>query len=143
MIESVALTARLFHHLRVVTRSGNTESLRIDGAQHIDINKAVVKRRDQGISHRMGQLHQITIVTWSIDYNNAMCMRQCINHISESLAPRHLTFRGQVIDLFVETKMIGESEAASHVHGPRAPVFYIMRESLLPRVEIDSSHALA
>src|SRR5258708_18882090 len=143
MIESVALTARLLHHLRVVTRSGNTERLRIDGAEHIDINKAVVKRRDQGVSHRMGQPHQITVVTWSIDYNNAVCMRQCINHIGKSLASHHLIFRGQIIDLFIETKMIGESEVTNHVLGPRAPVFYIMRERLLPRIEIDGGYALA
>lgn len=57
-----------------MARAREAESLGIDGTEHIEIDKTVVKGCDYGVSHRMSQPRQIAIMTGGIDYNEAAGM---------------------------------------------------------------------
>ena len=67
MIDDAALPARLAHHLGVMAGAGHREGRGIDRAEHVEIDEAVVERRDQRVGHRMGEPHQIAVVAGRID----------------------------------------------------------------------------
>src|ERR1700722_15444933 len=90
----------------------------------------------------MRQPHQIAIVTGRIDDNQAIGSPEGIDGLGQRLSSGGLIFDTGIIDS-AETKMIWNFEVARDVFGPSASVLDIMRETSLPRVEVDGGNALA
>ena len=87
--------------------AGDRESLRVDGADHIEIDEAVIDRRDQRIGHRMRKPHQVIIVSGRIHHDKAAALRQFINAAGKRSLQRRLIFVG---DGLVERKVVRDSE---------------------------------
>ena len=80
---------------------------------------------------------QIAIVTGRVDHNKAVALRQCIDGLAECLACCGLVLLSRIIDLRIETSMVGNFEVAANVLSPGAPVLDIMGEASLPGIEIE------
>src|SRR5471030_1287626 len=86
---------------------------------------------------------QIAVMTGGIDHNKAVALRQRIDGLAEGLACCGLILLGRIIDLRIETSMVGNFEVAANVLSPGAPVLDIMGEASLPGIEIEGGDALA
>ena len=142
-VDQPALAARLAHHLGVVAFAGDAEIGRIEGGEHVEIEEAVVERRDQRVGHRMGEPHQIGVVAGRIDHHHVVAVLERADRLREvgeflrlvgfqriALGPLHAVMRRQV-------------KRDARAFGPGAAVLDVMGETFLPAVEIDGRHALA
>ena len=51
----------------IVALAGHREGRGIDRAEHVEIDEAVVERRDQRVGHRMGEPHQVAVGARRVD----------------------------------------------------------------------------
>ena len=114
----------------------------MDRAKHIEIDKAVVERGDQGVGQRMRYPRQIVVVTGGIDDDDAIAARQRFDGLLERLAARGLFHCCGIIEL-AEAEMLRHVEIASHMPRPGAPVLDQAGKASLPGIEIDRGDRLA
>src|SRR5664279_5722344 len=123
--------------------SGDAEIGRIEGGEHVEIEEAVVERRDQRVGHRMGEPHQISVVAGRIDHHHVVAVLERTDSLREvgeflrlvgfqriALGPLHAVMRRQI-------------KRDARALAPGAAVLDVMGETFLPAVEIDGRHALA
>ena len=60
------LAARIANHQRIVALPADGISGGIHGADHVQIQKAVIQRRDERIRHGMGEASEIAVGAWRI-----------------------------------------------------------------------------
>jgi hypothetical protein len=107
----------------------------IDAAEHFEIDKTVVERRDQRVGQGMRKPHQIIIVTGGIDDDHAASACQRID-------AGGFMFGSGTMDV-AKTEMIENFKIASNLPGPGAPILDEVGETFLPGIEIDGGDALA
>src|SRR5208282_659729 len=136
-IDQAALPARLTHHFGVVADAGHLEGGRIDDAEHIEIDEAVVKRGNQRIGHRMGQPHQVRIAARRVDDDEIVAALDRAHRFGEGAKFLRLDFiepRGKTAR---HTIMPGMVELDVRARGPVTPVFNVMRKAALARIEVN------
>ena len=143
MIDEPALAARVAHHVGEMAGAGDGEGRRIDGAQHVEIDKAVVERRDQRIGHRVRQPHQIAVVAGRIDDDEIMGVLDRVDGGGEVVELGRLVVGDERAIRARDAIMRRHFELEAGVLGPGAAVVDVVREALLARVEIDGGDALA
>ena len=115
----------------------------VDGAQHVEIEEAVVDRRHQRIGHRVRQAHQITVGARGIDHDEIECPLDRAHRIHELLKFGRFVV-GDLHGLAeLDAAMHGNFEIEAGAARPGAPVVDIAGEALLPAIEIDGGDALA
>ena len=107
---------------------GDPKGLGVDGAKHLEVDKTVIERGDQGVGQRMRQPHQISVMAGGIDDDQAVGTSQRIDRVGQGLASGGLILDADIIGP-AEAEMIGNIEVAGDMLGPGAPVFDIMRET--------------
>ena len=66
-VDQAPLPAGVADHLGVVALAGDRIGGRVDGAEHVEVDEAVVERRDQRIGHGMGEPREIAVGARRID----------------------------------------------------------------------------
>ena len=143
VIHHPALAARIAHHVREVAGAGDREGHRIDRAEHVEIDKAVVKRRDQRIGHRMREPHEIAVVTRRIDNDEIMGVFDRVDRGGEIVELRRFVVRDQRAVGARYAVMRRQFEIEPGMLRPGLTVFDVMGEALLARVEVDRGDPLA
>ena len=130
-------------HLGVVAVACHRVVRGIDGAEHIEIEKAVIDRRHQRIRHRMRQPHQESIAARRIDDDEVMrafdrghCLRKLIELERFVLRDLHTVAELQAI-------MLGHFEHQARLLRPGTAIIDITGKAALAAIEIDGGDALA
>ena len=82
-VDQPALAARLAHHLGVMAFAGDGEIDRVERAEHVEIDEAVVERRDQRVGHRMGEPHQIGVAAGRVDHHHVVAVLDRADRLRE------------------------------------------------------------
>src|SRR5476649_758879 len=72
-VELTALASGIPHHLRIVALADDRIGRGVDGAEHVEVEEAVVDRRHQRVGHRVRKTHQIAVGPRSIDHDEIEC----------------------------------------------------------------------
>lgn len=123
--------------------AGDGKAGGIDVSEDIEVDEAVVQRRDQGVGHRMNQPHQEVILAGGVDHDGVAGLRQTFDRLSQGLAACGALVGIRAVEIAVETGMRGDADVAADQLGPAAPVLDIAGEALLPGVEVDGADGLA
>ncbi len=116
---------------------------RIDGAEHVEIHETVVERGDQRVRHRVREPHQIAVAARRIDHDEVVVGLGDGDFVDEAL--KLGIFILVVADAIAarDKAMRRDVEVEPVAPAPRAAVLDVMREALLPGIEIDGGDALA
>jgi hypothetical protein len=143
VVELAALAPDVAHHLRVMALSCHRVIGGVDGAEHVEIEEAVVDRRDQRVGHRMGQPHQVAVGARRIDDDE----------VETALDRRHRLHELKELGILVLGDLHGLAELDAAMHRqlevevgaarPGGAVVDVAGEALLAAVEVDGGDALA
>jgi hypothetical protein len=126
-----------------VADPGQRVSLRIDGAKHVEINEAVVERRDQGDRHRMRALHEIGVRAGRINQHEIMAVFDLGDGVCEGREFRRLVLVGTHPFDTVDIEMGWPFQIETVALRPGSAVLDVMGEAVLTRVEVDGGDPLA
>ena len=76
-----ALASRVLDGAGIVADAGDAEVFRIDVAEHVEVDEAVIERRDQRVGHRVRQPRQIVVVAGRVDDDVAVIGRQGLDRV--------------------------------------------------------------
>ena len=142
-VDETPLPAGFARHFRVMADARHCEGRGIDGAEHVEIEKTVVERRDQGVGHRMSKPHQVAVGRGRIDHHEIVAMLDGGNGFRKAREFRRLV----LLDVRArgpDDVMVGrQRQLDARALRPGAPVLDVMREALLAAVEVDAGDALA
>src|SRR6266403_610407 len=142
-VELTPLAPDIPHHLRIMALAGHRVGFRIDGAEHVKIEEAVVDRRHQGVGHRMREPHQITVRTRGVDHDKIKGPLDRAHGVRELLEFARFVL-GDLHGLAeLDAAMHGDFEIEAGAARPGASVVDVTGETLLAAVEIDGGDALA
>ena len=143
-VDDAALAARLAHHLGVVARAGDREGRGIDGAEHVEIDEAVVERRDQRVGHRMREPHQVGVGARRIDHDEVVDVLDRVDRLGEAgELGRLVLVEPRACRRARCRNATGSFEVEPGARRPGAAVLDVMGEALLAGVEIDGGDPLA
>ena len=143
IVDGVAVTARLAHHLGVMGNLDDFAGRRIDAAQHVEIDIGIVERRYQRIGHGMGQPHQVAVMARRVDNDEIVFVFNALHHFGKTAQLLRLVFEGAVMAAAHQMVMGGMGNGKLVLARPVAAVFKIARQAQLPRVEIDARHGVS
>ena len=133
----------LAHQLAIMADPGDRQRNRIECRQHVEVEKAVVQRRDQGVGDRMGEPHQVAVVRGRIDHDEVMAILRCGNGSLESGAFGRLVFLHDGAFDACDAEVCRQLQIDLAPPRPTAPALDVVGEGPLPAVEIDGCDALA
>ena len=141
-VDQPALAARLAHHAGIVALAVHREGGRIERTEHVEIDEAVVDRRDQRVGHRMREPHQIGVGAGRIDHNHVVGVLDRGDGAREAVKLRRLVGVDRGALGAADAIMRRQFERNAGARGPAAAVLDIMGEALLAAVEIDGRDPL-
>src|SRR5882724_3726922 len=141
-VELAALAPCAAHHLGIMALAGHRIGGGIDGPQHIEIEEAVVDRRDQRVGHRMRKAHQIAVGSRRIDHDEVERPFDDADGIHELLELGVLVLRDLHGLAELDAAMDRQFERKTGAARPDAAIADITGEALLPAIEIDGGDAL-
>jgi hypothetical protein len=114
----------------------------IDATEHVEIEETVIQRRHQRIGHRMRKPHQVGVVAGRIDHDEIVAVLDLVDRGREAselggfilVDANALAARYAVV--------IGHFKHDASALRAVATILDIVREGLLPAVEIDGGDAL-
>src|SRR4051794_14793483 len=108
---------------------------RIELRQHVEVDKAVVERRHQGVGNRMGESHQVAVMRGRIDHDKVMAILDCSNGAMKIGEFGGLVFLHSGAFDTRDAAVCRQLEIDAAPPRPAASAFYITGEGPLPAVE--------
>jgi len=142
-VDQAPLPAGVAHHLGIMALTDHRECRRIDMAEHVEVDKAVVERRDQRVGHGMGKAREIAVGSRRVDHDKVVGILDRGDRLRKTRKFDRLVFVELERRPVRDAKMHRDCQAEARALGPGAPVVDVVREALLPGVEIDRRHPLA
>ena len=142
-VHQAALAPRLAHHLRVMADPGQHEARRIDRAEHVEIDEAVVERRDQRVGHRMREPHEVGIGARRIDDHEIMGALDRAHRLGEGAEFLRFDLVKAQAATACDAIMRGELELDARARRPVAAIVEVVGKAALAGIEIDRGDALA
>ena len=123
---------------------GQREARRIDRAEHVEIDEAVVERRDQRVGHRMREPHEVGVGARRINDDEIMGV------LDRARPPRRRrripplrSRRGAGRRRVRRNNARGASSLSARARRPVAAIVDVVGEAALAGIEIDRGDALA
>ena len=133
-IDQPALAARFAHHLGIVAFAGDGEVGRVERREHVEVDEAVVERRDQRVGHRVREPHQIGVVAGRIDDHDIVAVLDGADRAREAGEFLRLVGLDRIAFGARDAIMRRQFELDAGALGPGAAVLDVMGEALLTRV---------
>ena len=141
-VDDAALPSGIANHFGVMPHIGNLERGRIDGPEHVEIQETVIERSDQRIRHRVREPHQIRVVAGRIDHNKVASVLDFVDRGREVCELDCLVLVDPCALAACDCVMLRHFQRDAGAFGGVAAVLDVMREGLLPAVEVDGCDAL-
>ncbi len=142
-VELATLLAGFANHRGVVALSGAGIGLRIDGAEYIEVEKAVIDRRHQRVGHRVRETHQIAVGAGRIDDDEVERTLNGTHSRRELREFRRLVLGHHHAGAEFDTAVMRQFEIEAGAARPGSTVGDVAAETLLPAVQIDGGDTLA
>ncbi|MGY3420593.1 hypothetical protein ACVWZW_001068 [Bradyrhizobium sp. F1.13.4] len=142
-VELAALAPDIPHHLGVVALARHRVIGGIDGAEHIEIEEAVVDRGHQRVGHRVRKPHQVAVGAGRIDDDEVEAALDRRDRLHELKELRILVL-GDLHGLAeLDAAMQRQFEVELGAARPGGSVVDVVSKALLTAVEVDGGDALA
>ena len=123
--------------------AGHRIGRRIDRAEHVEIQKAVVDRRHQRVGHRMRQTHQIAVGPRRIDDDEIECPLHRADGVHELKKLRRFIVGDLHGVAKLDAAMHRKFEVEPGTARPGAAIGDVAGKTLLAAIEVDGCDALA
>ncbi len=134
-----AALLRLPHHLAVEAGPRDAQRLRVHLRQQIEIDEAVVHRRDQRIRKRVSKTREMRVAARRVDHDHVVGAGELAERLRETLPLIDIAgLAARCRDL--DRAHIRHRQLDALRRGKRPPVLDIARERRLPRIDIDAPH---
>ena len=121
--------------------AGHLEVVRIDGAEDVEVDEAVVQRRNQRIRQRMRERRQISVMAGTVDDDEVVRPAEPFDDLGKRAAAERLDLAAPAAHR-LEAHMCRDAEIERGLSRPVPPVIDVMRQRFLLVVEIDGGDAL-
>ena len=138
-----ALAARIAHGGGVLRVFDDLVADRIDAREHVEIDEAVVHRRDQRVGDAVGETAEECVRTGRVDHDEIVVvldLGEAIHQLAQFVA---LGLGDRVLDGRRHVEVARHGERNALVARPAAAVFDVAGERKLPAVKINRRHGVA
>src|SRR5262249_36413448 len=142
-VEQPAVAARIAHDRGIMAFAGDRKGRRVDGAEHVEVNEAVIERSDQCVRHRVGEPREIAIRPRRIDHDKVVRPLDRGNRVGKAGEFDCLVFIEPERRPARDAKVRRQPEVEPRLRGPGTAVLDVVGEALLPWVEGEGGGPLA
>lgn len=122
--------------------AGHGKGVGGDAGQHVEIDEAVVKRRNQRVGHEVRQPRQKRVLARRIDDYSVVAVGEPGDGVGKLRVRGDLVLGARNVQL-LEADMGGRGRLLAALACPGEPILDIAGEAALPAIEVDGGYASA
>ena len=143
VVDNSPLAPRLHHQVGVLGDRAALRTVVVDAREHVDVDEAVVERRNQRVGQRMGEPHQIGIVGRRVDDDELVVVLDGADRLGEQRELMRLVGAHVVGFAAPHRAMARQLDRPRGVARPRTAILEEAGQRLLAGVEVDAGDLAA